>query len=294
MQCRSYTLGKDDKRERCWGTVRYVCAAIGCFIENNTEGVGVFAGGPSQLTTSANGLPPLLTPTDCKMLNSQFKVSSIQEALLLLAQKELAMLVTDGLIDPSFCQSQQTLQQQLTELRSEMNSLLKLRNQPIPREYVQAIYLAVVVYAVGCAVSGHATMAQAVLYWGYEPDSMLAHELVLALGPFVFVAGMLFWMDVSLLFTRAFENTEHGGLRFQAMAVGAIKSAHEISFASIEAKEDVDEGTIDSALPIAPSASDSTTSAALATGPLNSTADPLLLHTAIPNEIITHARSSMQ
>merc|ERR1712166_123096 len=81
MQCRSYTLGQDDKRERCWGTVRYVCAAIACFIENNTEGVGVFAGWPSQLTTSANGLPPLLTPKDCKILSSQFKVSSIQEAL---------------------------------------------------------------------------------------------------------------------------------------------------------------------------------------------------------------------
>jgi hypothetical protein len=99
MQCRSYTLGEDAKRERCWGTVRYVFAAIACFIENTTEGVGVFAGGPSQLTTSANELPPLLTPKDCKILVSQFKVSTIHEALLLLAQKELALCRPCGIGD---------------------------------------------------------------------------------------------------------------------------------------------------------------------------------------------------
>ena len=169
MQCRSYTLGEDAKRERCWGTVRYVFAAIACFIENTTEGVGVFAGGPSQLTTSANELPPLLTPKDYKILVSQFKVSTIHEALLLLAQKELALLVDEGLIGPSFPMSQQTLQNQLTELRSTMNALLKLRNQPIPREYVQAIYLAIITYTAGCAVSGHPSMSQAVLYWEYQP-----------------------------------------------------------------------------------------------------------------------------
>ena len=115
-----------------------------------------------------------------------------------------------------------------------MNALIKLKSTPIPLPYVQAIYLAILAYAIGCGVSGYATLKQATLYWGYDPSDWFWHETLLSLGPFLFVIGMCIWMDVSLAFTRPFDNTSNGGLKFETMVSGAIKVAHELSFANIE------------------------------------------------------------